>query len=79
MVLFDGDETEPDPKGNGERAFYAGAHDMVTRWSRRAGCDWPERPQPYATLDLDEWVPDSEIQAFPWTQAVPREPTSISE
>ena len=64
VVLFDGDESEPDPKGNGERAFYAGAHDMVTRWSRRAGCDWPERPQPYATLNLDEYVPGSETQAY---------------
>ena len=64
VVLFEGDETEPDPKSNGERAFYAGAHDMVTRWSQRAGCDWPEDPQPYATLDLDQYVPGSETQAF---------------
>ena len=64
VILFDGDETKPDPKGNGETAFYAGAHDMVTRWSRRAGCDWPENPRPYASLDLDQYVPGSETQAF---------------
>ena len=64
MILFEGDETEPDPKGGGERAFYAGAHDMVMRWSQRAGCEWPEHPQAYATLDLDQYVPGSETQAF---------------
>ena len=31
VILFDGDESDPDPKGNGERAFYAGAPDMVMR------------------------------------------------
>ena len=36
----------------------------MTRWSRRAGCDWPERPQHYATLDLDRYVPGSETRAF---------------
>ena len=64
VILFEGDETEPDPKGDGERAFYAGAQDMVTRWSRRVGCDRPEEPRPYATLDLDQNVPGSETQAF---------------
>ena len=44
VIRFEGDESQPDSKGDGERAFYAGAQDMVTRWSRRAGCDWPERP-----------------------------------
>ena len=37
---------------------------MVTRWSRRAGCDWPENLRPYASLDLDRYVPGSETQAF---------------
>ena len=64
VVLFEGDETEPDPRGDGERAFYAGARDMVTRWSRLAGCDWPEDLQPYAMLDLEQNVPDPETQAF---------------
>ena len=64
VVLFEGDEIERDQKGDGERAFYAGAQEMVTRWSGRAGCDWPEHPQPYATLDLDQYVPGSETQTF---------------
>ena len=64
VIMFAGDETEPDPKSGGERAFYAGAGDMVARWSRRAGCEWPERPLPYATLDLDQSVPGAETQAF---------------
>ena len=64
VILYEGAETEADPKGDGERAFYAGAEEMVTRWSRRAGCDWPDAPQPYATLDLDQYVPGPETQAF---------------
>ena len=64
VILYDGDESEADPKGDGETAFYAGAQDMVTRWSRRAGCEWPEDLRPYATLDLDQYVPGSETQAF---------------
>ena len=63
VILYDGDATEPDPK-SGETAFYAGAQDMVTRWSRRAGCHWPEDLRPYGTLDLDQYVPGSETQAF---------------
>ena len=63
VILFEGDETDPEPK-SGERAFYAGARDMVTRWSDIAGCDWPEDPQPYATLDLDRYVAGPETQAF---------------
>ena len=31
VILYEGDETEPDPKDNGERAFYAGSRDIVTR------------------------------------------------
>ncbi len=64
VILFEGDETEPDPKGGGERAFYAGAREMVARWGGRAGCEWPEDPQPYAILDLDEYVSGAETQAF---------------
>ena len=64
VILFEGDETEQDPKDEGERAFYAGARDMVTRWSKRAGCEWLDNPQPYASLDLDEYVPGAETQAF---------------
>ena len=64
VILFNGDETEQDHKSNGERAFYAGATDMVTRWSQRAGCNWPEDPDPYATLDLDDYVPGPETKAY---------------
>ena len=64
VILFDGVESAPDPKGAGEKAFYLGARDMVDRWSRQAGCDWPDNPQPYTVLDLDEYVPGSETQAF---------------
>ncbi|MXZ68459.1 MAG: hypothetical protein F4Z17_05625 [Acidimicrobiia bacterium] len=64
VILFEGDETEPDPKGDDERAFYTGALEMVDRWSRRAGCEWPEQPQTYATLDLDQGVAGAETRAF---------------
>ena len=63
VILYDGDESEPDAK-SGKTAFYAGAQDMVTRWSWRAGCEWPEDLRPYATLDLDQYVPGPETQAF---------------
>jgi len=63
VIRFEGD-SEPDTKGDGKRAFYAGAMDMVSRWSRWAGCDWPEQPQPYATLDLDQHVAGAETRAL---------------
>ena len=37
---------------------------MVMRWSQRAGCNWPADLQPYASLDLDRYVPGAETQAF---------------
>lgn len=64
VILFEGDETEPDQKDDGERAFHAGALEMVDRWSRRAGCEWPGQPQLYATLDLDQSVTGAETRAF---------------
>jgi len=64
VILFEGDAGDPDPKGDGERAFYAGAEGMMMRWSRRAGCSWPGQPQPYATLDLDRQVAGDETRAF---------------
>ena len=63
VIRFEGD-SEPDTKGDGKRAFYAGAMDMVSRWSRRAGCEWPGQPQPYATLDLDQHVAGAETRTF---------------
>ena len=64
VIRFEGDRSEADAKGGIEAAFYAGAEEMVARWSERAGCQWPEDPQPYATLDLDAFVPGPETQAF---------------
>ncbi len=64
VILFEGDEIEAVQIGDGMRAYYAGAQETVTRWSRRAGCDWPEYLQPYAALDLDRYVPGAETQAF---------------
>ena len=64
VIQFVGDETEPDPKSDGETAFYASATKMLTRWSHRAGCDWHDGIQSYASFDFDQFVPGSETQAF---------------
>ena len=64
VIRFEGDKSKPDTEGDGEQAFYAGALDMVTRWSRRAGCEWPGQPQPYTTRDLDRHVAGAETRAF---------------
>ena len=64
VILFDGDQGEPDPKSDGPPPFYVGARDMATRWSRLAGCEWPDNSQPYTTLELDRYVPGAETQAF---------------
>ena len=64
VILYEGAETESDAKGDGAKAFYAGAREMVKRWSRRAGCEWPEDAQPHAALDLDQHVAGSETQVF---------------
>ena len=64
VILFEGNEDEPSAKSDGEPAFYAGALDMVMRWGVRAGCEWPEDPQPHASLDLDAFVPGAETQAY---------------
>ena len=61
VILFGGDESD---RGDGTPAFYAGAEEMVARWSRRAGCDWPESSEPDATLDLDRYVPGAETEVF---------------
>jgi len=64
VIFFEGDTSDPDPEGAGKTAFYAGAQEMMMRWSRRAGCDWPGQPHPYATLDLDRHVAAAETRAF---------------
>ncbi len=63
VVRFDGIQGEPDAEGK-EGPGYAGALDMVRRWGERAGCDWPEDPQPYTALDLDGYVPGPETGAY---------------
>ncbi|MCY3880750.1 MAG: hypothetical protein OXG61_01360 [Chloroflexi bacterium] len=64
VIQFEGDEQERNPAGDREPAFYAGAREMVTRWSQRAGCDWPEDLQPHATIDFDQWVSGAETRAY---------------
>ena len=64
VILFEGDESDRDVDGDGRRAFYLGAEEMVARWGRLAGCEWPEGLEPYASLDLDQWVPGPETRAF---------------
>lgn len=63
-ILYQGSEIGPDRSGDGERAFFAGAEEMMARWGRRAGCDWPQDPRAYSTFDLDRYVPGPETQAF---------------
>lgn len=62
VIRYEGAET--DPHSDGERAYSAGAEDMVARWSQIAGCDWPADPAPYTTFDFDEWVPGFETESF---------------
>ena len=64
VILFEGDESQADPANGGDRAFYLGAREMAERWSEKAGCEWPDDPQPYATKDLDRYVPGPETQMF---------------
>ena len=71
VILYEGDRSEPDPGKGGETAFYAGAEDMVARWSRRAGCDWPQDPDPYAELDLGPVHPRRRNQAIPSRNPMP--------
>ena len=60
VIRFEGDVSEVD----GEASFYAGAEEMVARWSRRAGCEWPVEPQAYGTFDFDEYVPGEETRTY---------------
>ena len=59
VVLFEGDETEPDPKTT--ESGPPGARDMVTRWSQGPAATGPNTVTPRS---LDEYVPGSETQAF---------------
>jgi polyhydroxybutyrate depolymerase len=64
VIQFEGEVAEPVMEADSESAFYAGAQEMVMRWGQRAGCDWPEHPEPYATLDLDQYLPGPETYTF---------------
>ena len=64
VILYDGDSREGGQKSGGETGFYVGAEDMARRWSERAGCEWPDDVQPYASFDIDEFVPGVEAKAF---------------
>ena len=63
VVLFEGVMGEPDAEGK-DGPGYAGAREMARRWGERTGCDWPDDPQPYATLDLDGYVPGAETRMY---------------
>ncbi|MDE2899554.1 MAG: hypothetical protein OXN15_00795 [Chloroflexota bacterium] len=64
VLRFDGDVSARILTAAGVPAFYVGAREIVARWSRHAGCEWPENTEPYATLDLDQYVPGAETRAF---------------
>lgn len=64
VIKFEGDATEADSRADGESAFYVGAQEMVARWSRMAGCEWPEDLEPYAMVDLDSWVDGLETNLY---------------
>ncbi len=64
VIRFAGTQVKSATKDDETLAFYAGAVEMVTRWSQRADCDWPQDAQPYATHDFDQFVPGMETQAF---------------
>ena len=72
VIRFEGEETEPDVKGDGERAFYAGAQDMVTRWSQRAGCDCPKTSNPLPPSISTNTCPAPKPMHSVWNRAAPR-------
>ena len=63
VVLFEGVEGESGATDK-DAPGYSGAQDMVRHWGERAGCDWPDSPQPYAALDLDAYVSGAETQVY---------------
>ena len=64
VIRFDGDRGRARPQERREAAFYLGAREMAARWSAKAGCDRPAELEAYTTLDLDEYVPGDETQAY---------------
>lgn len=64
VLRFEGDDSVRFLTPGGDAAFYIGAREIVSRWSDRAGCAWPEDAEPYATLDFDSYVPGAETRAY---------------
>ena len=66
VILYEGEVAEPLLEADSDPASYASAQEMVKRWGRRAGCEWPKSPMDfahYAVLDLDMFVPGPETYA----------------
>ena len=64
VLRFGGDDSVRFLTPGGDAAFYIGAREIVSRWSERAGCAWPEDAEPYAALDFDSYVPGAETRAY---------------
>ena len=67
VILYEGEVAEPLLEADGDPAAYASAQDMVMRWGRRAGCEWPKTSAEfahYAVFDLDKFVRGPETYAF---------------
>lgn len=64
VIRYLGEVTEQSAQAEGRPASYASAKEMVRRWGRRAGCQWPDDLQPSARLDLDEGIAGPETRVF---------------
>ena len=67
VILYEGAVAAPNLEPGGETASYASAQEMVMRWGRRAGCEWPKTSAGfahYAVLDLDMFVRGPETYAL---------------
>ena len=64
VILNGGRAAEPVLEGEGQSIFYAGAQEMLMRCGRHAGCDWPKYPEPYATLNLENYLLGPETLTF---------------
>ena len=67
VILYEGEVAEPLLEADGDPAAYASAQEMMMRWGRRAGCEWPKTSAEFAhyeVLDLDMFVRGPETYAF---------------
>ena len=67
VVLFDGEVAEPRLESDAVSPSYAGTEEMLKRWGKRAGCEWPRNSDEYAPqaiLDLDEYAPGPDTLVF---------------